>query len=163
MVSFGLIEGGYAPNAIPDKVVVRGTLRTLDTEVSEATMRHIDRLIRGVAEASETQITIDWTSGPPPVKNDRDLTRLLIQSGRDTLGSENVKTIPRASMGGEDFANYLTQVRGAMFRLGCARAENAPPLHSSMFDIEEDALKVGAKVLAYAAILWHDPHRKVTE
>ena len=66
-------------------------------------------------------------------------------------------------MGGEDFANYLTQVRGAMFRLGCARAENAPPLHSSMFDIEEDALKVGAKVLAHAAILWHDPHRKVTE
>lgn len=163
VVTFGQIEGGYAPNAIPDKVVVRGTLRTLDTGVSEATMRHIDRLIRGVAEASETTITIAWTSGPPPVKNDRDLTRLLIQSGRDTIGSENVKTIPRASMGGEDFANYLTQVRGAMFRLGCARADNAPPLHSSLFDIDEESLRVGAKILAYGAILWHDPQRKITD
>ncbi|MBD3672556.1 MAG: amidohydrolase [Planctomycetaceae bacterium] len=163
VVTFGQIEGGYAPNAIPDKVVVRGTLRTLDTQVSEATMRHVDRLLRGVAEASETQITIEWTSGPPPVKNDRDLTRLLIQAGRTTIGSENVKTIPRASMGGEDFANYLTEVRGAMFRLGCARAENAPPLHSSLFDIDEEALRVGTKVLVSAAILWHDPDRNTSD
>lgn len=160
VVTFGQIEGGYAPNAIPDKVVVKGTLRTLDTEVSEATMRHIDRLIRGAAEASETNITIAWTSGPPPVKNDRNLTRLLIQAGRNTIGSEHVKTIPRASMGGEDFANYLPHVRGAMFRLGCARTSNDPPLHSSMFDIDESALAVGAKILAYAIVEWHNPERQ---
>ncbi len=159
VVTFSQIEGGYAPNAIPDKVVVRGTLRTLDTGVSEATMRHIDRLIRGIAEASDTKITIAWTSGPPPVKNDRDLTRLLIHAGRHTIGGEHVQTIPRASMGGEDFANYLSHVRGAMFRLGCARSTQDPPLHSSLFDIDESSLLVGAKVLAYAVIEWHNPDR----
>jgi amidohydrolase len=63
-------------------------------------------------------------------------------------------------MGGEDFANYLPHVRGAMFRLGCARTSNDPPLHSSMFDIDESALAVGAKILAYAIVEWHNPERQ---
>ncbi|HSG73132.1 MAG TPA: M20/M25/M40 family metallo-hydrolase, partial [Planctomycetaceae bacterium] len=163
VVTFGQIEGGHAPNAIPDKVVVRGTLRTLDTHVSIATMKHIDRLIRGIAEASETKISIRWESGPPPVKNDLELTALLTKAARSILGSDQVQTIHRPSMGGEDFANYLPYVKGAMFRLGCiGPGAEKHPLHSSLFDIDETALRIGAEILALAAIEWHNPARQST-
>lgn len=161
VVTFGQIEGGHAPNAIPDKVIVRGTLRTLDTHISEATMVHIDRLMRGIAEVSGTKISIRWESGPPPVKNDLELTALLTKAGRSILGSDQVQTIHRPSMGGEDFANYLPYVKGAMFRLGCTGPVDEPhPLHSSLFDIDETALRVGAEILAHAAIEWHNPHKQ---
>jgi metal-dependent amidase/aminoacylase/carboxypeptidase family protein len=64
-------------------------------------------------------------------------------------------------MGGEDFSAYLQRIPGAMFRLG-VRAEGAaaPSLHSPLFDIDERAMPLGAKILAQAAILAADPARK---
>jgi amidohydrolase len=42
-----------------------------------------------------------------------------------------------------------------MFRLGCASDEsNSHPLHSPHFDIDEQALVIGAKVLSAAAANW---------
>jgi amidohydrolase len=158
VVTFGQIHGGHSSNVIPDHVVLRGTLRTLDSGVSEATIRHITRLARGLAEASESVIDIQWESGPPPVKNDAELVNLLTEAGRSVVGATNVHPIRRASMGGEDFANYLTKVRGAMFRLGCSPGPGpAPPLHNPLFDIDERSLAIGAQILAHAVIRWCDP------
>jgi amidohydrolase len=158
VITFGQILGGHAPNAIPDHVIVRGTLRTLDSEVSQATIHHIERLTRGLADASQSQISVRWQSGPPPVKNDPELVSLLLDSARSVVGERQVQTIRRPSMGGEDFANYLFHVRGAMFRLGCvAEPIGAPPLHSPLFDIDERALRVGAELLSHVVIRWCDP------
>jgi hypothetical protein len=33
------------------------------------------------------------------------------------------------------------------------------PLHSPLFDIDERALAIGAKILARAAVLWVNPER----
>ena len=49
-------------------------------------------------------------------------------------------------MEGEDIAVYLEQVPGAMIRLGCAIPnQEAPYLHSPIFDIDEQALIIGSK------------------
>ncbi len=162
VITFGQIEGGHASNVIPDRVTVRGTMRTLDTEVSGATIRHIERLTRGLADASGSKIDVHWHSGPPPVKNDPVLVDLLAESGRAVLGDRQVQTVRRPSMGGEDFANYLPHVRGAMFRLGCvSEPAAAPQLHNPMFDIDERALRVGTEVLVQAVIRWSAPGRLV--
>jgi amidohydrolase len=158
VVTFGQIHGGHSSNVIPDHVILRGTVRTLDAGVSEATMRHITRLARGLAEASESIIDIEWESGPPPVKNDAELVNLITEAGKSVIGATNVHPIRRASMGGEDFANYLAHVRGAMFRLGCSPGPGpAPPLHNPRFDIDERSLAIGVQILAHAVIRWCDP------
>jgi amidohydrolase len=57
-------------------------------------------------------------------------------------------------MGSEDFACYLEQCQGAMFRLGVARDLAAiTPLHTPTFDLDENALQLGAKILARAVVL----------
>ncbi|WP_417849162.1 M20 metallopeptidase family protein [Thalassoglobus sp.] len=155
VVSFGQINAGQNPNVIPDRVLVRGTLRTLREEVSKNTISHLERLARGVAEASGTSIHVRHHGGPPAVYNDPRLTEILTSSATAILGRENVQEIPKPSMGGEDFANYLCKVKGAMFRLGCASGDSpAPPLHSPLFDIDENALAIGAKILARSVIQW---------
>ncbi len=155
VITVGQIQGGHSSNVIPDQVVFRGTLRTLDSAISQTTMRHIERLARGLADASEAKISVNWCSGPPPVKNNAQLVQLLWDCGVQLLGEGQVHRIVRPSMGGEDFANYLSVVHGAMFRVGCAPGSgSAPPLHSPLFDIDRQALTVGAKVLLLAVIRW---------
>lgn len=158
VITFGQIHGGHTSNAIPDQVLTRGTLRTLDAEVSRTAMQQVERLARGLAEATQARIHVRWQSGPPPVKNDPGLVGLLTESARAVIGDRQVQTIRRPSMGGEDFANYLVHVHGAMFRLGCVtEPATAPPLHSPLFDVDERALRIGAEVLAHAVIRWCDP------
>lgn len=58
-------------------------------------------------------------------------------------------------MGGEDFAYFLNEVPGAMFRLGVGNKKKGftYPWHHPRFDLDEDALWTGAAVLARAAIV----------
>jgi amidohydrolase len=158
IVTIGQIHGGDTPNAIPEEVRMRGTLRTLNHAARIKTMDHLRKLCRGLAETSDTVIDIEFIEGPPAVINDDLLNELLRASASELLGAENVMEMPRPSMGGEDFANYLDHVPGAMFRLGCGPVEDhAPPLHSPHFDIVPEALAVGAKILTQTAVAWARP------
>lgn len=161
VVTIGKIVGGHNPNVIPEEVALRGTLRTLGGPIRERTKDHMRQLARGIAETSGTQIRVDFDAGPPGVINDSELTDLLRQAAYDVIGSEQVVDIARPSMGSEDFASYLERVPGCMFRLGCSLLpEGGPTLHSPMFDIEEPAMKIGAKTLARALVSWCDPARQ---
>jgi amidohydrolase len=158
VVSFGMIHGGTTPNAIPDEVHVAGTLRTYRAQTRQRAEDHIRKLSRALAEASDTQIDVEYIEGPPGVENDPALTSLIRREASALLGANGVQEIPRPSMGGEDFANYLDRLPGAMFRLGCASGpKGAPPLHSPMFDLDPEALRVGAKLLARIAVAWSEP------
>lgn len=161
VVSFGQIYGGDTHNAIPDQVNIRGTLRTLHADVSQATLDHILRLSRGVAEASGTNIHVHSIPGPPAVVNDGGFTKFVSSVAREALGPDAVQEIRRPSMGGEDFAHYLLAIPGAMFRLGCSKSAGQPTtLHAADFDFDERALVVGAKLLARSVVAWNRPEAR---
>ena len=94
----------------------------------------------------------------PSVENDRHLTDLICRAADSVLGVDHYDEIPRPSMGSEDFASYLKHVPGAMFRIGSAGDESTGfDLHTPTFDVDEQALKVGAKILAQAVVMWSRP------
>ena len=156
--------GGDNANVIPDEVLLRGTVRTLGGEARPRTKEHIRKVASGVAEMSGTQIEVSFDSGCEAVTNDPQLTDLVRRSAVDLLGRANVDEIPRPSMGAEDFANYLEWVPGSMFRLGATSDTlGGAPLHSSVFDIDEQAMLVGAKILARAVVLWWQPQSQPAE
>jgi amidohydrolase len=159
VVTIGKIIGGESHNVIPDRVHLAGTLRSADAKVRQAAVDHIQQLARGLAVASGTRIDVKFHHGPPAVFNDSQLTGHVRFAATQLLGDDNVQSIPRPSMGGEDFANYLAHVPGAMFRLGCATpgADLPAMLHSPLFDLDERALAIGAKILARAAVRWSKP------
>jgi len=158
VVTIGQIHGGDSHNVIPDHVTLNGTLRSADAKVREHAIEHIQQLARGLATASGTRIDVRFKHGPPAVFNDSQMTGHIRFAATQLIGEQNVQSIDRPSMGGEDFANYITHVPGAMFRLGCAPpGESAPPLHSPHFDLDERALAIGAKILARTAVRWSKP------
>ena len=63
------------------------------------------------------------------------------------MGQENVIEIQKPSLGAEDFAEFLNEIPGAMFRLGVSGSNECAPLHSSTFDPDERAIAVGIKVI----------------
>lgn len=161
VVSIGRIQSGYSANVIPGSASLSGTMRTLDPNVRLGTQERLRQLCEGVARASGAAIDVRFSGGLSAVINNGAVNTLLRTAARNALGPENVREIPRPSMGGEDFAGYLDHVPGAMFRLGVRSDDiGGEPLHSPLFDVDERALAIGAKVLARAAVLSCDPDRR---
>lgn len=155
VVTIGQMIGGDTANVIPEQVVLRGTVRTLDRKVRERTFDHVRHLAQGTGETSDTKLQVEFGLGAPSVVNDPVVTELLGMSARAVVDDDHVDKIARPSMGSEDFAFYLDHVPGAMIRIGCASPQlgNAP-LHSPNFDIDEAAIGIGAKILARTAVAW---------
>lgn len=142
-ITFGQVHGGAADNVIPTSVRLSGTARTPDHDVWE----RVPELIRGVAADLAApfgaKIDIRYNRGLPPVSNDAALVARLTPAIERALGPETV-TSTYTSMGGEDFALYLTEAPGVLFRLGCAaNPAETNDLHSASFMLDERALEVG--------------------
>ena len=68
------------------------------------------------------------------------------------MGQENVIELQKPSLGAEDFAEFLNEIPGAMFRLGVSSSKGSAPLHSSKFDPDEGAIAVGIKVITQSIV-----------
>ncbi len=155
VITIGRIEGGHTSNVIPESVRLWGTLRTLDRSVREQSMQRVVDLANSVGSATNTEVTVTFGVGSESVINDAELTELLRESVVNAFGADHVEMIGRPSMGSEDFAFYGAHIPAAMIRIGC-RSDRVPGalLHTPQFDIDEEALRVGARVLAETAIRW---------
>jgi len=151
--SIGSIHGGAVSNVIPDEVQMAGTLRTTNRAVRERVMTAIRSICAGLAQATGNRIEAAFYRPLSSVVNHDLATAACEQAAMQVVGADRVVRISHPSMGGEDFAEYLNVVPGAMFRLGCAGGENWPLLHSPVFDVDESAIGIGAAVLARAALL----------
>ncbi len=163
VVTIGQVIGGHTANVIPEEVILRGTIRTLERDVRTTTLRHVERLAEGIGRTSDTRIQVRAGSSTHSVVNNPQLADLLRHVVKDILGHDGLQEIDRPSMGSEDFAFYLDRAPGVMMRLGCTSDRfGGSALHTPSFDIDEEALRIGAKVLARAAVYWSDPQRGPT-
>jgi len=88
---------------------------------------------------------------------------MIYEAGEAVLGQGGVERLPGPVMGSEDFAGYLEHVpQGALFRVGLKRpGREAKPLHNSGFDFNDEALSVGASVLAGFVLRFHGSEEPV--
>ena len=164
VVTVGQVIGGDNPNVIPEWLQLNGTLRSLDRNVRKKSIEQIRTIAHGIGQTSETTIEVQFDNGCGSVVNDPVLVALLRRSVENALGKEGIEEIARPSMGAEDFASYLEHVPGAMARIGCTSEKaGGASLHSPNFDIDEESLRIGARVMARTAVLWSDPRKESTE
>ncbi len=151
VLTVGIVRAGTAENIIPPSVYLEGTLRSLEAETRAALHAEVERCLQ-IARALGGDYKLTLVRGYPPLFNDAGVCAVLQQAGRDLLGEGGLA--PREpTMGAEDFS-YMTELApGAMFRLG-VRQPGGPPryAHTPEFDIDEDALPIGAAMLAEAAL-----------
>ncbi len=158
VVTIGQISGGDNPNVIPERVELKGTLRTLNEDVRQRTIDHIRQLAHGIEEVSATEIEVRFDVSVQGVRNAPELVELVHLAASSIVGEDGVDQIPRPSMGSEDFAEYLKHIPGVMFRLGSASGPaTSAGLHTPTFDIDEEAMRIGAKILARTLVYWSKP------
>lgn len=142
VVSITQISAGNAFNVIPDRVQLRGTVRTFRPEVRDEV--HL-RLREIVGEHGDVQIDAVTRA----LVNDEAMSALVRRVAADVVGEENV--VDARTMGGEDFASVLAAVPGCFFFVGSASPDGAHPHHSPHFDVDERALPLGLEVMTRAA------------
>ncbi len=154
VISLGTIEGGTAPNIICDHVKLTGTVRTVNEAVRKKIPLMMEDSIKGITHSMGAKYKFTYEYGQPELINDDTMVDVLVQEATKILGKENVVDLKDPVMGGEDFSRYLQLVRGAFFRLGVCNPKKGTCIsqHNPKFDVDEDALPIGMKVLSAVAI-----------
>lgn len=150
---WGRVQAGAAANAIPMDGEAEGTLRCLDAGVWRAAADLVPELAAPIVERYGVELDIDVHRGVPPVVNEPECTEVLRRATEAMFGPGAAATTEQ-SMGGEDFAWYLTKVPGAMARLGVRKpgSRGVGDLHQGLFDVDEDAIGTGVRLLVAAAL-----------
>ena len=100
---------------------------------------------------------VEFSYGPPPVINDREMTEKLRHVAVHLLGDDAVREISEPTMGGEDMAFFMEKVPGTFFFHPSGFGEGKDfPHHHPKFDINEEVLWIGSAVMADFALTWQD-------
>jgi len=153
VLTIGQIHGGHAGNVIPGSISLSGTIRSLHPEVHEEIRTRMDQIIRQTAEAWGATATFTLRQATPVLINDTKLLRRAATLFKQFTPDVNLIEILEPSMGGEDFAEFLYDIPGCLFRLGTGGSpETRYPLHHPCFDIDESSMKSGIAVFTALAL-----------
>lgn len=146
VVSIGRIKGGYARNVIADYIEMEGIVRTLDQESRNKTLYNLKELVEGVARSMGGRAELVIDDGYSYLINDREILSLVEENGRSLLGDQGIYMMPYPSFGVEDFAFFAEERPAAFFNLGTGNQDKGISAegHTELFDIDEDALGIGA-------------------
>ena len=150
---FGQVHAGHAPNVIPTRAELAGTLRVRGRASWDSVQEIVESLVEATITPFGAAYELDYQRGSPPVDNDPQATAVLRAATHAALGREaGVPT--QQSVGNEDFSWLLERVPGAYGRLG-VRPVGAPrwaDLHAGGFDIDEGAIPAGVRLLVHTAL-----------
>ena len=146
VLSITCMEAGGAYNVIPERAVLRGTARAFKRETMQLMEDRLRQVVTSVAQAHGATAELDFRFLFAPLVNDAEETRLFADSAAGLVGEENVERNGPAVMGSEDFSFMLEACKGAYINVG--NGVDSAPVHNSLYNFNDDAIPVGAGVLA---------------
>lgn len=155
VISVTAFNSGTTSNVIPGTAHLQGTARTFNTDLRNAYPGILERIAKGVAESSRTNIKVYYHFGPPPMINDDE----CVKTGRLACSKvfEKDKIIDwELQMGGEDFAKYNIPKCLLLLGGGFKNENRRYPQHSPYFDIDEKALGLGVHYFVEYVLAYED-------
>ena len=157
-LTIGKFDGGKAPNIIPEDVVMEGTIRTMDRDLSAKIFKRIEEisvqtaaLFRGSAEVTEM-------ASAPPLLNDKELVKEMAGYIKEITDPSKVYLFEQGGMGSEDFASYTYEIPCSYLLLGAGSPQENPlfgrPMHNDHVVFNEDIMPLGSAALATCAEDW---------
>ncbi|WP_428488434.1 amidohydrolase [Rhodopila sp.] len=149
VVTIATMQAGSAANQIPDRAVMRGTMRSLRNEVRDQVEQTIRRMSQGIARTFEVEIDVRVPPGNPVTANtpaERDLAVEAVKAA----GLPLRRDLPPA-LTGEDFAWFLQHRPGAFAWIGNGSAEGGHGLHNANYDFNDAILPAASGYLAAIA------------
>lgn len=165
-LTIGQITGGSVANVIPDKVCLKGSLRTFREDTREYVKKRILEISTNISNTFRATSNVEFTSGCPPLKNDKELVNDVGEILKELLGKNKVYSAEKfvqnnsggngVTAGSEDFAYISQEIPIVMLALAAGEPKDGYtyPLHHPKVTFDEKALAVGSVVYAYSAIKW---------
>lgn len=171
LLTFGEFNGGTAANVIPDRVVMKGTIRAFQEDVRNFIKERTVQIAESIATAFRAEAKVVFTSGCPTLVNDKDLSQSAMRYAKELLGDEMALSVSELqsndmgkkfskSVGSEDFSYISHEVPSVMLALAGGEPKNGfiYPQHHQMVSFDESALSAGSAVYAYIALRWLEEH-----
>lgn len=151
VVTVGKVWAGTAYNVIPGEALLEGTVRSFDEGVRTMLERRCRELIEELPRAFGATGEFDYQRGYPATVNDARVTDLVRRALQSEIGAENVTEF-EPTMGAEDMSLVLQQIPGCYFFVGGRNAvlDAIYPHHHNRFNIDEQALHIGARAMVAA-------------
>ncbi len=154
VLSVTAINGGTATNIFPEKVELKGTLRSFDETWREATLERIGVDSRSISKLYGAECDFDPVRGYPPTTNDEEATFRFEKIAALALGDDALAPT-RPFMWGEDFGYYAQEVPSVFWFIGARSSapDEIVPLHNPKFSPDESALITGTTLFAALAFM----------
>lgn len=154
VITIGQIAGGEAHNIIPETVTMKGTVRTTNPSIRHQMPETIERVVKNIAYSMRGDADIEYTFGCPAVISDTNLLQLFEQVTSELFERNPIVHMPVPSMGGEDFAFFLEEVPGFMFRIGTGgdNPNSRRALHNHKVEFEDEAIYYGIASMTHFAL-----------
>ncbi|MGI8844490.1 MAG: M20 metallopeptidase family protein [Gemmatimonadaceae bacterium] len=152
VVSVGTVSAGTAPNIIPDRATLTGTLRATRPETRQLLHSEVERIAQAIATAHRLHASVTIDPGPPPLVNPAEPVGWARSAVASLLGDDALVPLGFLNLAGEDFACYLERIPGCFLRIGGRETGGeAIPAHTSRFFAADASIFVGATLLAETA------------
>lgn len=141
-LSFGSIHGGNVFNVIPNEVVIKGTIRTMNEEIREKMPNLIKNALKGVAISQGGDYELNYMKRYPVLINNPNISDIAREAFGKILGKERVIELKERVMGGEDFSFLAQRVPSCFILVGISKDINNPTLHhNSSFEWDDKNMK----------------------
>lgn len=125
-------------NVIPQKVQLKGTVRTMSPEMRDLAEKRIKEICNGIAATFGGTANINYIRGYPVMINHEDQTEFAADVARSVSGTcEDANLV----MGGEDFAFMLEERPGAYILVG--NGEDGAMVHHPEYNFNDEAIPAG--------------------
>lgn len=146
IVSATQIHGGDAYNVLPNKVIIRGTVRAFSPDARTAAEPALRRIVEGIGTSTGAQCRVSYVQQYPTLINSESAARSAEIAGSSVF--REIETNPPQTMIVEDFAFMLQDRPGCYAWIGNGPDDNGRILHSAWFDFNDAALPFGASYFA---------------
>ena len=124
-------------NVIPQHVLLKGTVRTLDGEIRELAEDRLTKLAEITAQAYGATAKVNYKRGYPVMVNSDTETEFAADSAAKVSGGCKEASLV---MGGEDFAYMLESRPGAYILIGNG---DTAMVHHPEYNFNDDAIPAG--------------------
>lgn len=150
VVTVGMFSGGTTYNIIPERVHLKGTVRTLHPEARDKAEAAIRRLVEGTCLAMRASAEVDYQRKVPPLRNDDRVLDPAIAAVRAQFGEVVEEGEP--SMGAEDFSAFADRVPSFQLRIGSGAPGRRDALHNADYQPDERCIGAGVQALSRIAL-----------
>jgi amidohydrolase len=149
IISIGMIQGGTRHNIIAAEVRMEGTMRTLSEEVRTRAQALMRETLQNITAAYGATHDLKFEENAAITYNEPALVEATLPTLRKVVGEAKVVSI-RPLMPAEDFSYFQKVVPGFYYYLGVANRRRGITAgwHTAEFDVDEESLVVGVKVMS---------------